>query len=391
MKRVMKRRILFLSPVPTHPQSAGNRTRVASLLTALVELGYDVTFLHIEQEPGDGAAMQTAWGASYHRMPYRRPATRWTTRLRRRILGRFSANARYNLTIDEWYDPALDQRLKELQKANPFHAVIASYVFFSRALLNFDPGVTRIIDTHDAFANRYRQYLAHGEKPKWFSTSPSGEGRAMDRADLVFAIQDRERGEFARLTRTDVITLGHITPVDPVTSQSSPAPVILFVASENGINVHGIQHFIDDIFPAVRDAVPAAELRIAGSVCRALVAQPGLVLLGRVDDLRTAYAEATVIINPVQFKTGVAIKNLEAMGYGRPLVTASIGAEGMEDGRGTAFLDAGDDPQFAHQVIRVLTDRDLATRLSGQAIEYIRSCNQRIRDTLIRCLGPPDG
>ncbi len=382
----MKRRVLLLSPVPTHPQTAGNRTRVGSLLHTLLELGYDVTFLHARQEEGDDLAMRQIWGQAYKSIGYAWPPARYDTRLKRKLFGRFSADAKYAVHIDEWYDPALDSELSELHRLAPFHAVIASYVFFSRALLNFGPEVRLIIDTHDAFANRHRQYLAHGETPKWFSTTPRGEGIAFDRADLVFAIQDREKKEFAKLTRTPVVTLGHITPVDPLASVANGR--ILFVASDNGINVHGINHFINNIFPAIRQQIPSAVLVIAGSVCRSLAEGEGIKLLGRVDDLRSTYADSSVVINPVQFKTGVAIKNLEALGYGKPLVTAVIGSEGMEAGRGTAYLAAQTDDEFASQVVSILMDRAFSEELSRHALAYITNCNQTIRDELIRAIGP---
>ena len=382
----MKRRVLLLSPVPTHPQTAGNRTRVGSLLQTLLELGYDVTFLHARQEEGDDLDMRQIWGQAYKSIGYAWPLARYDTRLKRKLFGRFSADAKYAVHIDEWYDPALDSELSELHRLAPFHAVIASYVFFSRALLNFGPEVRLIIDTHDAFANRHRQYLAHGETPKWFSTTPRGEGIAFDRADLVFAIQDREKKEFAKLTRTPVVTLGHITPVDPLASVANGR--ILFVASDNGINVHGINHFINNIFPAIRQQIPSAVLVIAGSVCRSLAEGEGIKLLGRVDDLRSTYADSSVVINPVQFKTGVAIKNLEALGYGKPLVTAVIGSEGMEAGRGTAYLAAQTDDEFASQVVSILMDRAFSEELSRHALAYITNCNQTIRDELIRAIGP---
>mgnify|MGYP000104589456 CR=1 FL=1 len=383
----MQRRVLLLSPVPTHPQTAGNRTRISSLLQTLLELHYDVTFLHARQEPGDDEAMRQTWGNAYQWVEYVWPAERFATRLKRKLFGRVNADAKYTLHIDEWYDPALDDQVRQLHRAQPFHAVVASYVFFSRALLNFGPEVTRIIDTHDAFANRHRQYLEHGETPKWYSTTEAGERTALNRADLVFAIQDRERTEFSKLTRTPVVTLGHITPIDPLLSTTTNR--ILFVASDNGINVHGIRHFIDTIFPAIRQAIPGAVLVVAGSVCRSLADGDGIELLGRVEDLRATYMDSSVVINPVQFKTGVAIKNLEALGYGKPLVTALIGSEGMEAGRGVAYLAAGSDEEFASQVAAILKNPAYAAELSAAALTYISNCNQAIRDELVRAIGPP--
>ena len=64
------RRILMISPVPTHPADAGNRARVLSLSTILREIGHDVYFMHVEQEAGDAQAMRTNWGDRYIPVEY---------------------------------------------------------------------------------------------------------------------------------------------------------------------------------------------------------------------------------------------------------------------------------------------------------------------------------
>ena len=67
--------------------------------------------------------------------------------------------------------------------------------------------------------------------------------------------------------------------------------------------------------------MPHAELAIAGSICEALSGHKDVVLMGMLDDLSTAYESAAIVVNPMQFGTGLKIKSLEAMSYSKPLVT----------------------------------------------------------------------
>jgi len=374
----MKRKILVISPTPTHPVTAGNRARVEGLLTMMMEMGHDVYFLHIESEPGDPGQMRAAWGERFFSAKYTRPRRSLTGRINRRIRMCFDKEARYTFSIDEWYDGSVDAVLSDLQGRYSFDTVIVEYVFFSRALECFDNSVLKLIDTHDAFANRHRHYLEKGQKPKWFSTTPAEEGRGFDRADVVIAIQDEEREIFSRQTRARVITVGHMVPVREYVKNDSDEKRILFVASDNAINVQGIKAFLADSFPEIRRQYPLARLVLVGSVCDAVGDQEGIVKAGRVDDLRPYYEEASLVINPVFLNTGLSIKNLEALGYSKALVTAPVGAEGIKDGIGRAFLVADGAQDFTQTVVRILSDASYAEQLSRAAGQYALEWNKSV-------------
>lgn len=383
---LMKRKILVISPTPTHPQVAGNRARIDGLISSMRTIGHDVFFLHIKNEEGDARLMRDIWGDNFLSVEYTKPESK-TARIKRRLKGFFNPDARYTYTIDEWYDNSLDTKLAELSSKIKFDTVIVEYVFFSKALECFGNHVLKIIDTHDAFANRHRHYLEKGQFPKWYSTSASEETKGFDRADIVIAIQDKEREMFARQTRAHVITVGHIVPLHKAPENASHSGQMLFVASDNAINVDGINYFIEKIFPGIRQKVPEAELVLAGSICNAIEDQTGIVKLGRVDDLQPVYDSAAMVINPVLFNTGLSIKNLEALGYSKPLVTAPVGADGIEDGAGEAFVVAENADEFTAAVIKILTDGENARQLAAAAGRYAKKWNHCVIQQLEGVLG----
>jgi glycosyltransferase involved in cell wall biosynthesis len=371
------KRILLVSPTPTHPQTAGNRARIDGLLTSLKRLGHDVYFCHVQKERGDEAAMRQLWGDRFLSLPYTKPGgelIRW----KRRFRGLFNPNARYTYTIDEWYAPSIDDYILKLADSIRFDAVIVEYVFFSRVLELFGKDVLKIIDTHDVFTDRHLKYLDNKQAPRWYSTTREEEARGLNRADIVLAIQDKEREFFAGLTRKKAITVGHLVALHEPAQRQVAGRRILFVASANSINTGGINAFIAESLPAIRERMPDVELAIAGSVCQDIRDQPGIVKLGRVDDLAPAYASASVVINPVRFKTGLSIKNLEALGYSLPLVTSPAGGDGLEDGAGSAFLVAENAGEFSRQVIRLLGDAELAHGLAQRAYDYAAERNHKL-------------
>ena len=74
---------------------------------------------------------------------------------------------------------------------------------------------------------------------------------------------------------------------------------VLYVASDNPMNRHGLRDFLRHAWPAVREAVPDAELTVVGAVGASVpVAPPGVTVMGRVDDLAPLYRDCRVVINP---------------------------------------------------------------------------------------------
>ena len=374
-------RILVISPTPTDPITAGNRARIRKLVEAFTSWGGSVHFVHVQVEPGDDGAMRKRFGENFHPVSYVKPARRET------MLGRWGRWARqlideqlrYANAIDDWYVPAVDDQVTLLKRAYRFDIVLVEYVFLSKVLDLFGPETTKIIDTHDVLSNRYRIFVERGEQPRWFSTTPKEEGRGLDRADVVLAIQEQEREALAKETRSRVVTVGHLATVeDRFRSRAGDEPPrMLFVGSRNRLNVEAVRGFLDATLPRIQERLPAATLLLAGGVCDYVADHPGCIKLGRFDDPGPVYEQGHVVVNPVTGGTGLNIKSVEAMGFGIPLVATEAGSRGMEEQRGHAFLAVSESQDFADAVVRVLTDRDLADRLSSAGMEFVREMNQR--------------
>lgn len=381
----MTNNILIISPVPTHPCLAGNRARILHLGAALKDRGYNVSFAHIGFEMGDESAMKTFWGEdNYNFIPYTKPKHRFKGRLKR-IKHIFDKHAYFKYSIDEWYDSSIDLPIKSLCTANNIDTVIVEYVFFSKCLINFDSGTRKLLDTHDVFSDRHEKFLAQGKKPIWFSTTKKQEAKALNRADYVIAIQKEERDFFSELTQRPVITTGH--PVF-VTAPSSPKRhnTLLFMGSDNLNNIDAVNYFLVNIFPLILKQKPDVELLLVGTICNRIDEQDNVIKLGKVDDLDEIYQLATVVINPIQFGTGLKIKNIEALGYSKPLVTTTIGAAGMEAGINHAFL-IGDNPnEFTKAVLSILSSKHQQKALSEGAYDFALVWNKEVMNDLIAVL-----
>jgi len=126
--------------------------------------------------------------------------------------------------------------------------------------------------------------------------------------------------------------------------------------------------FADEVLPLVRAAVPEFTLDIVGSspppAVRRLARAPGVHVIGRVPDPRPWLRDAAIVVVPLRAGSGTRLKILEAWAAGRPVVSTTVGAEGLDAAHGRHLLVADDAPGFARAVRRLLADPRLRDRLA---------------------------
>ncbi|MDE2349992.1 MAG: glycosyltransferase family 4 protein [Gammaproteobacteria bacterium] len=387
-------KILLASMMPTHPTTVGNRARILNLCTALKSLGHDLHFAYIRREPGDLAAMARFHGEDrMHVADYRQPAARSSLphKLWRRTQAALRRDAAFTVPVDDWYDPALDDYFERLQRRHAFDAVVVEYVFLSRALLKFGGGTLKILDTHDVFTNRHREYVKAGLWPGWYSTTLDEELKALRRADVVLTIQERESVFFRNaLPGARIVTVGHISEVAPpiVDWRARTANSLLFVGNDNVMNTSGLDYFTRRVLPRVRRAIPDAHLRVAGSASAAIRSGAGVEKLGYVEDLGATYRTAWLALNPVRAGTGLAIKSVEALSHALPLVTTRTGSRGLEGLDARAFVEVPDDDAgaMATAIIDLLSNESRRTAASAAAAAAIRRAHDADREAISAAL-----
>jgi glycosyltransferase involved in cell wall biosynthesis len=344
-------------------------------METLIGFGHEVWFLHILKEKGDPAAMRAHWGEHYISLPYtmRKPGvlSRLWGRLRRFV----EPESSYVYSVDAWYDPSLDRELGRLLREHAFDAVIVEYVFLSRALICFGKNVLKILDTHGVFTDRHLAFLRRNQKPEWYSTTRKEEMKGLNRADVVLAIQSQDRHFLEGMTSSRVITVGHPVIVEKPERRKPDRFNLLYFGSSNASNYQSVMFFINEVLPLLRRRLPRLKLVIAGKISERIEDDEAILKLGEIDDIRNVYEAADVIINPIQFGTGLKIKSIEAMGQGRPLVTTSIGAEGMEQGRGSAYLVADDVAEFVTEIEKLFSDENYYNSIASQAVDFARRWN----------------
>jgi len=171
---------------------------------------------------------------------------------------------------------------------------------------------------------------------------------------------------------------------EPSTAYRAPRPdEVVFVGPMwHAPNHDGVSWFCSEIWHHVRSSVPAARFRIIGSNAwgyvmdtTALAECPGVTVDGFVADLASVYARATVVVAPLRFGAGMKGKVCEAMAAGVPVVTTTVGAEGICAVPGRDLLVADDPAGFAGAVVAVLVDGSMAASVGAAgAAAVTRQC-----------------
>ena len=150
---------------------------------------------------------------------------------------------------------------------------------------------------------------------------------------------------------------------------------LLFVGNfSHRPNADAVHFLAREILPIIRKSLPEIELLVVGDNAPpefAGYASSGVRLLGYVPDLDPIMAGCRVFVAPIRFGSGVNGKIGEALSFGLPVVTNTIGAEGWEftDGRQVLIADVPDD--FAAAVVRLYEDAELWEKLSDNGYRHI--------------------
>jgi len=133
-------------------------------------------------------------------------------------------------------------------------------------------------------------------------------------------------------------------------------------------NADGVEWFAEHVLSLIRVHVPEARFTAIGKQppqsLRAEVLAGHIHLPGYVEDVRPFWRNSGVFVVPLRAGGGMRVKILDAWAWGVPVVSTTVGAEGLACSSGNNVLLADSAEEFAQAVVQVLTDQDLATRLA---------------------------
>jgi polysaccharide biosynthesis protein PslH len=372
-------RLLWLTPeLPYWPGGSGGSTRQFHLIRRLRERGHEVTVVApVHPSQRDGPQALRATGAKL--LAVERPAGR-ASEVMHAVARRPSlALEAIRRPLVAWQVEVFWTALRPLAQralAERPDVVLVEHDWAARWADDLPAGVPRVLALENLSWGYYeaRARSASGGARALLSLE-ARRFRRYDRAalgayDLLLAMSQTDRVSLAGVSdvRAEVIPNG----VDTTALRPAPAPnapALLFTGTMSyPPNAEALIWLLREIWPRVRDAVPDARLLVVGrdvpDEARRL-ADPRVEIAGWVSDMAPWFARASVVVVPILSGGGTRLKVLDGLASGRPVVSTSMGAEGIAIDDGTHAVIADSPDAFAQTAIRLLAAPEQAARIGA--------------------------
>ncbi len=206
------------------------------------------------------------------------------------------------------------------------------------------------------------------------------EPRYAERFDRCTTVSDIDRRLLLKANshlQVEVIPNGVDTHKYTPLPVENASPVLLFIGNMGYPPcVDAVLYFCREIFPRIRRSFDAAQLWIVGRNPSAEVLKlngEGVHVSGQVEDVYPYYQRSSVCVVPLRAGGGTRLKILEAMALGRPVVSTTIGCEGLEVVDGEHLMIADNPDQFAQKTILLLNDRQLYQSISSNGRQLVET------------------
>jgi len=388
-------RILFLTQVLPYPLDAGPKIRAYYVLRHLAQQ-HQVTLISFVRPNDTPEAI--AHLESFCEQVITLPMPR--SRLRDVLaMGRSLANREPFLITRDWV-PEMEAALHTLLAEGHYDAVHADQLWMAQYALQVASSKFQVrnpqsafrlprlvLDQHNAvfqIPQRMAQYEANPLKRvllklEWRKLARY-EAQVCQQFDHVVwvtqedldAVQAQTQRSQSPIRNLQPATCNSIIPiciapqeVQPITLLTNQ-PNLLFLGGMHWPpNAEGVRWFVSEIWPRVREQIPAARLQIIGkSPPPELSLAPGVIAPGYVDDVTPYWCNSRAFIVPLRAGGGMRVKILDAWARGLPVISTTIGAEGIKCQDGEDILIADTPGDFANAVVRVLSEEALAPQLA---------------------------
>jgi glycosyltransferase involved in cell wall biosynthesis len=379
-------RILWLMTELLHPIDKGGKIRTYNILREL-KREHHVTYLALD----DGSA---APDAAERAEEYCQELIRIPFRTRAKFTPGFYVDLLRNLAsplpyfAEKWKSAPMQRAISERITEGVFDVVVCDFVTPSVNLPAELPCAT-VLFQHNVEAmiwKRHAEVQEHSLKSAYlyhqWRKADRFERLACRRFDQVIAVspEDAEimRRDYGVEAVADVPT-GVDTEFFRPSGTRHPDPYnLVFTGSMDWLpNEDAIRYFTDQILPRLKRIMPEITLTVVGrNPYPGLVElgrrDPSVIVTGRVDDVRPYIEQAAAYIIPLRIGGGTRLKVYEAMAMEKPIVSTTLGVEGLPVADGEHLLLADTPETFADGVARLLTDREFATNLGTRAADLVR-------------------
>jgi glycosyltransferase involved in cell wall biosynthesis len=289
---------------------------------------------------------------------------------------------------------AMRETIARLQAETPFDIVQLEGIHLGEYLplvRSGSPHAVVACDWHNIeseILHRYSQSAA-GWARRQYARHAAGklaqyERDFVNQCDLHVVVSERDRDTLLEYgARVPVVIIENGVPPEhfslPVEAAGAGTPrfrVVFTGAMDYHANIDAVTTFAREVWPKLHAAAPQLVFTIVGrkpapAVC-VLSGREGIEVTGMVPDVRPYYGEAVAAVIPLRVGGGTRIKILEAMAAGVPVVSTTVGAEGLAAVPGTHYVRADSNTEMIAAFEGLLHDPEMAAAMAKAARDFVR-------------------
>ena len=291
--------------------------------------------------------------------------------------------------VSRFYFKAFEQKLISLLKNNTFDIIQLESIFLG----NYIPVIRKYsqakitVRTHNAEHLIWERMLVNESgllKRTYLSLQIARlkkfERNVLQQVDAIIPITEIDKVYFEKWGISSVF---HVSPTGIQLSQyvinhmdELPNSVFHFGSMDWMPNEEAVWWFVNNVWEKVLEKIPQAKFYIIGRGMGQKIAslnKPNVIVVGKIENAQKVYHHYTLMVVPLLSGSGMRIKMIEGMAYGKPIVSTSIGAEGISVTSCKNCFLADDPDGFASAVIEILTDAKKRSSLQKEARNFIET------------------
>lgn len=331
--------------VPTYDKDAGS-FRIWNVLKILSELGHKVTFI------GDDLMQHEEYAG---------------------MLQQYGVEVVYSPYIQSIHDYLV-------RRGNSFDVVILSRFHIAAthipAVKKYCSKAKIFLDTVDLeYLREFRRAAIENDENvlKNAQALKTMDFNLAKECDTTLVVSSFERDIMLKespLLHVEILSIIH--EIYPPTTSFSERKNIMFLGGFDHLpNVDAVKYFVQEIFPGIKREIPDIKFYIVGSnPPKEIISlnSDDTIVTGFVKDLSPYFENCRALVAPLRYGAGVKGKIVEAMAHGLPVVTTTVGTEGMDLTEGENILTADTPEEFARKVVILYNDGILWNKLSDNSL-----------------------
>lgn len=395
---VKKEKILYITPVLLFPAAGGPALRVESSIKALSKICnlYVIARRSKYQTGGENAiSFYKQFCEKLEFVPLER--YRYPAYVFRKLIGLGRRIFRKSIDPINLYLVNIIDALFVIKYAKKHDIDI---IWFSFGNISYDlikiikllsPKLKLICDTDSVWSRFILRELPYETNPKRIKEIKL-EGIKKQKeeigwvriCDVTTAVSEVDANFYRALTNTPekIMPFSNVIDFDkyvynsePINNFKKPAIFLAGTFYQNSPMEKATRWFIKDVFPKVKIEIPNAHLYVLGigsDTTLKDIKDSSITITGLVDTVLPYLYNSSVSVVPLSFESGTRFKILEAAACGIPIVSTTLGAEGIPVTHEADILIADTSDEFANGVVKVIKDIDFAKSIAGECNKLVR-------------------